>query len=166
MTLAERCRRIQALILDVDGVLTEGTIHWASDAAEAKGFHVRDGSGMKAWLASGRKLGLLSGRNSAPTAIRAKELGIEADAVIQDRADKLVGLRKLLDHWRLSPEQVAYLGDDQPDLPVLAQVGLAAAVADACPEVVRQAHFVTLRPGGRGAARELIDLITRCQGLA
>lgn len=163
MTLAERCHKIEALILDIDGVLSDGGIVWAGDAIESKTFFVRDGLAMKLWQAKGKKLALLSGRPSLPTHVRAKELGISH--VIQDRSDKRPGFAKLLTELTVNAEQVAYVGDDTPDLPILQQVGLAVAVADACSEVVRAAQFVTQTPGGRGAARETIELILRAQGL-
>lgn len=159
MTLAERCRRIEALLLDVDGVLSEGGIVWSGDAIETKRFFVRDGLGMKHWQARGKKLALLSGRPSVPTRVRAKELGVTS--VVQDRSDKVPGFKQLCSELAVTPEQVAYLGDDTPDVPILEQVGLAIAVADACPEVIRVAHYVTRAPGGQGAAREVIDLILK-----
>lgn len=163
MTLAERCRRIEALFLDVDGVLSDGAIVWAGDAIESKNYFVRDGSGMKLWQAKGKKLALLSGRPSVPTSIRAKELGIAA--VVQDRADKRPGFEKLLAALKVTAAQTAYLGDDVPDVPLLEQAGLAIAVPDACPEVLRQAHYVTRAAAGRGAVREAIELILHAQGL-
>jgi 3-deoxy-D-manno-octulosonate 8-phosphate phosphatase (KDO 8-P phosphatase) len=163
LTLAERCRQIEALILDVDGVLSDGGIVWAGDAIESKTFFVRDGLAIKLWHAKGKKLALLSGRPSLPTNVRAKELGIAA--LNQDRSDKQPGFAKLLAELETTAERTAYVGDDAPDAPILRQVGLAVAVADACPDALRVAHYITQAPGGRGAVRETVELIMRAQGL-
>ena len=162
MTLAERCRSIDALLLDMDGVLTDGGIVFSNQGSEIKHFFVRDGSAIKAWQKRQKQVGILSGRASDVTLQRAKDLGITT--VIQDRTDKQPGFESILDHWQLTKERIAYLGDDIPDVPILKQVGLAVAVADACPEVLGVAHYVTRSPGGRGAVREAIELILRCQG--
>ncbi len=161
MTLAERCRQIELLILDVDGVLSDCAIIWAGDAIETKNYFVRDGSGIKLWQAKGKKLALLSGRPAVPTTVRAKELGIAA--VVQDRTDKQPGFAKLLAEFGMKPEQTAYMGDDTPDVPILKQVGLAIVVPDAVPEALRAAHYVTQAPAGRGAVREAVELILRAQ---
>jgi YrbI family 3-deoxy-D-manno-octulosonate 8-phosphate phosphatase len=150
------------LVVDVDGVLTDGSIIYADDGTELKCFHVRDGSGLHLWRRQGKRAALITGRTSRVVEVRAAELGIEP--VLQGTADKLAGFRQLLQAVPLRPEQVAYIGDDLPDLPVLVRVGLAVAVADACPEVVAYAHYVTRARGGRGAVRETVELILRCQG--
>lgn len=162
MTLAERCRRVTALILDVDGVLSDGGITYTAQAVELKRFHVRDGSALKIWQKAGMRLAWLSGRTAQATQIRAAELGVIS--VVQGGAEKTDGYRKLLGEFNLRTEQVAYLGDDLPDLPVLQATGLALAVRDACPEVRRAAHYISCTPGGQGAVREVIELILRCQG--
>jgi 3-deoxy-D-manno-octulosonate 8-phosphate phosphatase (KDO 8-P phosphatase) len=163
LTLADRCRAIELLVLDVDGVLSDGGIAYTDPGVESKEFFVRDGSGIKLWRRAGKRVALLSGRAAQTTLVRAKELGV--DAVVQDADDKRPGFARLLRDLQVEPRQVAYLGDDVPDVPILQQCGLAAAVADACPDVLRVAHFVGRAPGGRGAVRELIELILRCQGL-
>jgi 3-deoxy-D-manno-octulosonate 8-phosphate phosphatase (KDO 8-P phosphatase) len=150
------------LLLDVDGVLTDGSIVYADDGVEIKAFHVRDGSGLKLWQLQGKRAAVISGRRSRAVEVRATELGI--DPVIQGAADKLAAYRQLLAGADLRPEQVAFVGDDLPDLPLLGNCGLAVAVADGCAEVRAAAHYVTRAPGGRGAVREVIELILRCQG--
>ncbi len=150
------------LIVDVDGVLTEGSITYSDDERELKAFHVRDGSGLKIWRFVGRQAAVITGRSSSIVERRAKELGI--DLVMQGKSEKLPAYRQLLAMTGLRSPQVCYIGDDLPDLPVLGQVGLAVAVADACPDVLVDAHYVTQALGGRGAVRETIELILRCQG--
>jgi 3-deoxy-D-manno-octulosonate 8-phosphate phosphatase (KDO 8-P phosphatase) len=161
-TLAQRCRAIEWLLLDVDGVLTEGSIIYGTGAVELKHFHVRDGAGLKLWRQCGKRAAIVSGRTSAVVEVRAAELGLAP--VLQGRWHKGPALERLLAEEGLRPEQVAYLGDDLPDLAILGRCGLAAAVADATPALFRVAHYVTRAPGGRGAVRELIELILRCQG--
>jgi 3-deoxy-D-manno-octulosonate 8-phosphate phosphatase (KDO 8-P phosphatase) len=162
LSLQQRCAAIDLLVLDVDGVLTAGGIVYADDGTELKTFHVRDGSGLKVWRQAGKRAGLITGRTSAVVQVRAAELGLEP--VVQGAADKLAAYREVLALTACRPEQAAYVGDDLPDLPVLARCGLAIAVADACAEVRAAAHYVTRAGGGRGAVREAIELILRCQG--
>jgi len=162
LTLAERCAGIELLIVDVDGVLTDGAIIYGENGVEVKAFHVRDGSGLKIWQRAGKRAALITGRSSGVVAIRAAELGIAP--VFQGAAEKLPAYRAILKETGVQPRQVCYLGDDVPDLPVLLHSGLAAAVADACTEVRAAAHYVTGAAGGRGAVREVIELILRCQG--
>jgi 3-deoxy-D-manno-octulosonate 8-phosphate phosphatase (KDO 8-P phosphatase) len=161
--LADRCAAIALLIVDVDGVLTDGGIIYGDDGVELKQFHVRDGSGLKLWQRAGKRAALISGRQSRVVEVRAAELGIAP--VVQGAADKLPAYRQILADSGLRPEQVCFVGDDVPDLPVLRNCGLAVAVADACPEVRADAHYVTRAPGGRGAVRETVELILRGQGL-
>ena len=163
MTLAARCRMITALILDVDGVLTNGDIVYTADGQEIKSFHVRDGSGIKVWQKAGKRVGLLSGRTSAVTRLRAKELGI--DAVEQGSMEKGPGFHRLLQQWNVEASSVAYVGDDIVDVPIMRQVGLAIAPADGCLEARQTAHLVTRQPGGRGAVREAIEWLLRSQNL-
>ena len=163
LTLAQRCCRISLLVVDVDGVLTGGGIVYGSGGLEVKEFHVRDGSGLKMWHRAGKRSGIVTGRSSPVVAARAEELGVSF--VEQGAADKLPAYRRILERAGTAPEAVCYVGDDVPDLPPLRGCGLAVAVADACPEVRAAAHFITRSPGGRGAVREAIELILRCQGL-
>jgi 3-deoxy-D-manno-octulosonate 8-phosphate phosphatase (KDO 8-P phosphatase) len=160
--LAERCASIKLLVLDVDGVLTDGSIVYAGAEVEVKTFHVRDGSGLKLWQQEGKQAALISGRRSAAVERRAAELGITP--VVQGVGDKLAAFRQLLAATGRTPDEVCALGDDVLDLPLLRRAGLAIAVADACSEVRQVAHHVTQAPGGRGAVREAIELILRCQG--
>jgi 3-deoxy-D-manno-octulosonate 8-phosphate phosphatase (KDO 8-P phosphatase) len=160
--LAARCQPIRLLALDVDGVLTDGRITYTADGVEIKSFHVRDGSGLVFWQKAGRQVAILSGRKSQAVHVRAAELGITL--VRQALADKRQALRDVLGALELRPEQVCAVGDDLPDLPLLRACGLAVAVADACAEARAAAHYVTLAPGGRGAVREVVELILRAQG--
>jgi 3-deoxy-D-manno-octulosonate 8-phosphate phosphatase (KDO 8-P phosphatase) len=162
LRLQERCRRIELLVLDVDGVLTDGSIIYGDDGVELKAFFVRDGSALKLWQLAGKRAAVMTGRTSRVVQVRAAELGI--DPVLQGAADKRAGFQELLRLVPLPAEQVCYVGDDLPDLPVLRRCGLGVAVADACPEVRAQAHYVTRAPGGRGAVREVVELILGCQG--
>jgi 3-deoxy-D-manno-octulosonate 8-phosphate phosphatase (KDO 8-P phosphatase) len=161
-TLSERCARIELLVLDVDGVLTEGGIIYAEDGKEIKGFHVRDGSGLAIWKHVGKKSAIITGRSSRIVEVRAAELDISP--VFQGTTQKLEPFLKILDTTRLKAEQACFIGDDIPDLSVMRRCGLAVAVADACPDVLSEAHYVTHCPGGRGAVRETIELILNCQG--
>jgi 3-deoxy-D-manno-octulosonate 8-phosphate phosphatase (KDO 8-P phosphatase) len=161
--LQTRCAAVDLLIVDVDGVLTDGGIIYSDDGAELKRFHVRDGSGLKIWQFVGKRSALITGRRSKLVEVRAAELGI--DPVVQGAAEKMPAYRDLLRAGGWRTEQVCYIGDDVLDLPVLRNCGLAVAVADACPEVIADAHYVTTARGGRGAVREAIELILRCQGL-
>jgi 3-deoxy-D-manno-octulosonate 8-phosphate phosphatase (KDO 8-P phosphatase) len=159
---ADAFARIQLLLLDVDGVLTDGRIVYTDAGQEIKAFHVRDGSGLKCWRKSGRRVAILSGRSSPAVTRRAAELGI--DPVVQGADEKLPALNRILIETNLRPEQVCAVGDDLPDLPVLSRCGLAVAVADAVPEVKAIAHFVTNEPGGHGAIREVVEWLMRGQG--
>jgi 3-deoxy-D-manno-octulosonate 8-phosphate phosphatase (KDO 8-P phosphatase) len=162
--LAARCGPIELLVLDVDGVLTDGVIAIDDQGVETKHFHVRDGSALSLWRKAGRRAALLSGRRAAAVDRRAAEL--EIHAVIQGAAEKAGAFRGLLAAQGLDARQVCYMGDDLPDLPVLsaAGLGLAACPADAAAEVRAAAHVVTQAPGGRGAVREIVELILKNQG--
>jgi 3-deoxy-D-manno-octulosonate 8-phosphate phosphatase (KDO 8-P phosphatase) len=163
ITLAERCRRIDLLIVDVDGVLTDGRIVYGDTAVETKAFHVRDGAGLRVWQMMGKRSAIITGRRSPIVERRAEETGIAR--VIQGASEKLPAFAELLAQEQLKPEQACFVGDDIPDLPVLNNCGLAVAVPDACPEARQAAHYITQTPGGRGAVRETVELILRCQGL-
>jgi 3-deoxy-D-manno-octulosonate 8-phosphate phosphatase (KDO 8-P phosphatase) len=160
--LSERCAAIELLVLDVDGVLTDGRIVYLDDGTEEKRFHVRDGSGLKLWQHVGKQSAIITGRESSVVDVRAAELGI--GHVIQGAAEKLPAYRELLATTGVRPEQVCYVGDDVPDLPLLRRCGLAVAVADACSDVLADAHYVTRALGGQGAVREVVELILRTQG--
>lgn len=159
MQLAKRAKAVTFLLLDVDGVLTDGRIIYDSDGREIKAFDIHDGAGLSQLRRAGFSIGLLSGRMSKAVDVRAKEL--EIDIVHQGIANKLAVYESLLDRCGLRDEQVAYVGDDLIDLPLFDRVGLAVAVASAQPAVRRAAHWVTRLPGGRGAVREVTDFLIR-----
>jgi 3-deoxy-D-manno-octulosonate 8-phosphate phosphatase (KDO 8-P phosphatase) len=161
-TLRERCALIELLVLDVDGVLTEGGITYCEDGKEIKRFHVRDGSGLAVWKHAGKKASIISGRTSRVVEVRAAEL--EISPVFQGTTQKLEPFRQVLQATGLNAGQACFIGDDFPDLAVMRNCGLAVAVADACPEVLTEAHYVTRCLGGQGAVRETIELILNCQG--
>ena len=162
----KRAQKIRLLLMDVDGVLTDGHIYLQSlpdgTAAEMKVFSAHDGAGLKLARLVGLRTGLITGRESAAVARRARE--VEMDFVYQDRAEKLGAYEEIIRRAGLRDEQVAYVADDLPDLPVLARVGLAVAVANARPEVKKAAHYVTTRSGGAGALREVVELVLKAQG--
>lgn len=153
---------IALLLLDVDGVLTDGAILLDADGRETKRFHVRDGLGIKAAQRCGIRVGLLTARSSAATAHRAAELGIEI--VHQGAGDKLAMFEKICQRLNLGPAAVAYMGDDLADLAVMRRVGYALAPADAADEIRQTARYVTERAGGRGAVREAIEHLLRASG--
>jgi 3-deoxy-D-manno-octulosonate 8-phosphate phosphatase (KDO 8-P phosphatase) len=160
--LAERCRALKLVLSDVDGVLSDGTLLLLDDGREARAFHVRDGLAVALAHRAGLRTGLLSGRSSAAVARRAAELGMAI--VLQDVRDKGAALRELLSRERLAAHEVAYIGDDLNDLPVMEQVGLSAAPADAPFEVRSCAFMVMSAPGGRGCLREFVEAILRARG--
>lgn len=153
---------IRLILSDVDGVLTDGAIVVDNAGIESKSFHVRDGLAIKLWQSSGFSFGLLSSRNSQIVKLRAAELGIKL--VRQGHAEKLPIAREIFSELQVEPEQVCYIGDDLPDLPVLNVVGLPVAVADAADEVRQAARWVTKLPGGRGAVRELVERVMKAKG--
>jgi 3-deoxy-D-manno-octulosonate 8-phosphate phosphatase (KDO 8-P phosphatase) len=153
---------IQLLVLDVDGVLTDGKLIINADGSESKSFNVLDGHGIKMWQRAGLKVAFLSGRSCKPTEHRAREL--EVDYYFQNCLDKLPILEELLEKSGIRKEAVAYIGDDLPDLPIMRYVGFAAAVANATDGVKRHADYVTSRDGGNGAVREVIEYILKKTG--
>ncbi|MFO0850819.1 MAG: HAD hydrolase family protein [Gemmataceae bacterium] len=162
MDLQNQVSRIELLLLDVDGVLTDGSIVYTDGGEELKRFHVRDGAGLKLWRLAGMRAAIVSGRASAAVSRRAAELGIEP--VLQGRDDKSAALDEVLAVTGLTADRVAAIGDDLPDLPVLTRCGVAIAVADACEEVRAAADRVTITPGGHGAVREAVEWLLRLQG--
>ena len=160
--LLQRARAVKLAIFDVDGVLTDGRLYFLEDGSEFKTFNTLDGHGIKMLIASGVRTAIISGRKTPVVERRANNLGIQH--LFQGREDKLVVLDGLLADLDLSYEQVAYLGDDLPDLPVIRRVGLGMAVASADPFVRQHAHGTTQARGGDGAAREFCELIMRAQG--
>jgi len=154
--------KIKLLVMDVDGVLTDGSIIVNADGSETKLFSVLDGHGIRLWQRAGLKTAIISGRASAPTKQRAEQLDIEH--VIEDCHYKLPALESLLDKLGLCPENAAYIGDDLPDLPVIRYVGFGVAVANADDELKKRADYVTARSGGAGAVREVIEHILKSCG--
>ena len=160
--MEERLKKIKLLILDVDGVLTDGRIIFDSNGIESKFFNVKDGHGIKMLQRSGVEVGIISGRESQVVYNRAVELGI--GQVYQKALDKLVPYRQMLEATGLTDEEVAFMGDDVIDIPILKRVGFAAAPADAVSEVLPFVQFVSKNRGGWGAVREVCDLILKGQG--
>jgi 3-deoxy-D-manno-octulosonate 8-phosphate phosphatase (KDO 8-P phosphatase) len=161
-----RARNIRVLLMDVDGTLTPGYVCLQtfpdSSVAEMKMFHAHDGAGVKLASIMGLRTGLITGRDSPANARRAREMGMEF--VIQGQPKKLESYKAILTRAGVTDEEVAYVGDDLPDLPLLGRAGLAVAVADAVVEVKRVAHYITTVPGGQGAVREVVELILKAQG--
>ena len=146
----------------MDGVLTDGTVIIHADGTESKRFDLVDGHGIRMWQRAGLKVALISGRNSAATVHRARQLDIVH--VFQDCHFKQPVLEQLLESLRLTAENVAYVGDDLPDLPIIRWVGYGVAVANAVDEVKSEADYVTTRPGGHGAVREVVEHILKGSG--
>lgn len=157
-----RARRIQLLILDVDGVLTDGKLYFGNNGEELKSFSTLDGHGVKLLQKSGVKVGIISGRKSDLVTRRARDLGIEI--VIQGREDKWTALQEILAHDNITHENIAFMGDDWPDLTVMSRVGLALTVANAHISVIERAHWQSRFRGGEGAVREACDMIMQAQG--
>lgn len=160
--LLSRIRGIKLLILDVDGVMTDGRIIIDDSGLESKHFDVKDGHGLKILMRYGIDVVLLTGRKSRVVDHRAADLGIKE--VHQGIWDKREVFDEILKRRKLSPEETAYVGDDVVDIPLLKRVGFGVAVADACPEATGVAHYVTEHPGGRGAVREVCEVILKAQG--
>jgi 3-deoxy-D-manno-octulosonate 8-phosphate phosphatase (KDO 8-P phosphatase) len=161
MSLHAKAARIRLFLFDVDGVLTDGTVVMHGDGSESKGFHIRDGAAIVWAQRAGLPVGLISARSSGATAHRAAQLAVRI--VEQGVKSKLTTYEQIARDARVSDENVAYMGDDLLDLPVLARVGLSAAPADAAAEVRERVDWVSTAAGGRGAARELIELVLRAQ---
>ena len=153
---------IELLVLDVDGVLTDGTLIINADGSESKSFNVRDGHGIRMWRRAGLKVAFLSGRFAEPTKHRACQL--EIDHCLQNCFDKLPTLEKLVEQLSLSAVQVAYVGDDVMDMPAIRYAGFGVAVANAVDEVKKSADYVTTCPGGSGAVREVVEYILKNTG--
>ncbi|HWO41322.1 MAG TPA: HAD-IIIA family hydrolase [Candidatus Eisenbacteria bacterium] len=153
---------IKLLLLDVDGVLTDGAIIVNDRGVETKHFHVRDGQGIALLVMAGVQVGLITGRSSKAVGLRAQELGIKL--VYQGRRNKLHAYEAIKKKTGLSDAEIAYVGDDIVDLPVLARSGLAVAVADSWSGLRTKVDYVTRQPGGKGAVREVCELLLRAQG--
>ena len=160
--IQERARAVRMIAFDVNGVLTDGSLIYGDDGQEYKAFNSRDGHGIKMLRASGVETAIITGRSSQVVLLRARNLGIAH--LFQGADDKLGAFEKLLASMNLAPEQIAYMGDDLVDLPVLRRCGLAISVPDAPDAVKARCHYVTHTGAGRGAAREACELILRAQG--
>jgi 3-deoxy-D-manno-octulosonate 8-phosphate phosphatase (KDO 8-P phosphatase) len=161
--ISRRAKDIRLLVLDVDGVLTDGGIIYTDSGEEIKTFHVRDGNGIRMVLQAGIEVALITGRRSGAVAHRAKNLNIFH--IFQGVHDKLEVLRTLQERLAVAPAEIAVVGDDLVDLPIMLPAGLAVAVADAPREVQERAHLVTTAPGGKGAVREVCEIILKSKGL-
>ena len=157
MNLDERARKIKLLLMDCDGVLTDGRLYYGASGEELKVFNARDGQGIVDWRKAGNRSGIITGRNSPIVELRAKELGI--DFVLQGRKEKVSALNELILQAGVLREEVAFIGDDTPDSELFPFVGLAFAVADAHESVLSLAHYATTANGGYGAVREVVDMI-------
>jgi 3-deoxy-D-manno-octulosonate 8-phosphate phosphatase (KDO 8-P phosphatase) len=160
--LNEKGKRIKFLLLDVDGVMTDGKVYIDDDGCETKAFNIQDGHGITLLRKAGIRVGIISGRSSRAVDIRAKQLSIEE--VHQAVDDKLKVYEQILTRYQLKDEEVAYIGDDLIDRPLLQRVGLSVAVANAHEIVKRSVDWVTKRDGGAGAVREVVDHLLKSQG--
>ncbi len=158
----EKAKKLKLLILDVDGVLTDGTLFFDQEGNEYKAFHARDGHGIKLLRQTGVEVAVISGRKSNSVALRMKSLGIEH--VYQGHENKIAAFNEIIAKIGITPEQAAHVGDDLLDLPIMIRVGLAIAVADANFAVKAHADWCTSLSGGHGAVREVCDFIMQAQG--
>ena len=160
--LEARARAVQLLVLDVDGVLTDGGLYYGENGEAFKRFDVKDGHGLVMARLVGLRAAILTARTSKIAEVRGKELGFAV--ILQGQKEKASGMGKILHQLGVAPEVCAYMGDDLNDLAPMAMVGLSACPSDAVPEVRARAHFVAQSPGGRGAVRELVELCLRASG--
>lgn len=156
-----KAAQIKLLLLDVDGVLTDGKLYFSNDGHELKAFNTLDGHGIKMLRKSGVEVGIITGRTSQLVTKRASDLGVQL--LIQGREDKFTALQELLENFPCPLDQIAFMGDDYPDLTVMCRVGLALTVPNAHHAVAEQAHWQSSLKGGEGAVREACDLIMRAQ---
>ncbi|MDU2063719.1 MAG: HAD hydrolase family protein [Sporomusaceae bacterium] len=161
LSLKERARRIKAIVLDVDGVLTDGRLFFSADGEVLKAFHVLDGMGLALSREAGLETAIITGRSSQIVQRRSDELKI--GHLYQGVSDKVTALTNLLEEAKLSIEEICYVGDDINDLPLLLSVGLACTVPNGAAEAKEAAHFITQRQGGEGAVREIIEMILKAQ---
>jgi len=165
--LKKRAAKIKVMLMDVDGTITDGSVSLLSQpdgsALEIKTFDAHDGQGLTLGRTAGLRMGVLTGRESAALRRRTNELNVEF--VYEKQAQKIPAYEEILKQAGVREDEVAYLGDDLPDLTVMRRVGLAVAVGNAAPEVKHAAHYTTARNGGKGAARELVELILKSKGI-
>ena len=159
--LIERARKVKLLLMDCDGVLTDDRLYFGEEGEIIKTFHVRDGQGIVSWHKSGFISGIISGRNSKIVERRANELGIKF--IRQGSTDKLLDFEEILTETDLAAEEVAYIGDDIPDIPLLRTVGFSATVQDAAAEVLPNVQLILQNKGGSGAIRELTDYLLKAK---
>ena len=164
--LGKRAAKIKVVLMDVDGTITDGSVTLLSQpdgsALEIKTFDAHDGQGISLAHTAGLRMGVITGRESAALRRRMKELNVEF--VYEKQAHKIAAYEEILKKAAVTEDEVAFLGDDLPDLTVMRRVGLAVAVGNAAPEVKQIAHYTTVRNGGKGAARELVELILKSKG--
>jgi 3-deoxy-D-manno-octulosonate 8-phosphate phosphatase (KDO 8-P phosphatase) len=167
LALKTRAAKIKVILMDVDGTITDGSVTLLSQpdgsALEIKTFDAHDGQGLTLGRTAGLRMGVITGRESPALRRRMKELGVEF--VYEKQPQKIAAYEEVLQKANVREDEVAYLGDDLPDLTVMRRVGLAVAVGDAVPEVKQAAHFITKKNGGKGAARELIELILKSKAI-
>ncbi len=159
--IQERASKIKLLLMDCDGVLTDGRIWLFDNGEEQKGFHTRDGLGIELWHRAGFKSGIISGRNSSAVERRAQGLGMSF--VVQGVEEKVRAFTDIVAEAGVTNEEVAFIGDDLNDIPLMIRAGFAVAVADAAAEARERAHYVTKLNGGQGAVREVIEVILKAQ---
>lgn len=157
----EAAKRVRLLLLDCDGVLTDGRLYFNESGETLKVFHARDGQGIVDWHKAGFRSGIISGRSSKIVDLRGGQLGVEF--IFQGRSEKVSAFQEIVAAAGVDPMETAFVGDDTPDAEVMPFVGFAVAVADAHDAVKRAAHFITERKGGRGAVREVVDLLLFCK---
>lgn len=160
--ICDRLRNIEVLVLDVDGVLTTGEVIYSDTGEELQRFHVHDGAGLALWHRAGKKSAIITGRGSAALERRAAELGV--NPVMMKIRDKGAAIDDLLKKINVTPDQVAIVADDVPDLPMIRQASICFAVADARPDVIAAADVTTLARGGRGAVRDAVECLLKSQG--
>lgn len=160
--IIEKAKKIKVVIFDVDGVLTDGSLFIGDDGQEYKAFNSQDGHGIKMLQKSGVAIAIITGRTSEVVKHRIRDLGIKY--LYQGQSDKNTAFMALLATLGLTPDECAYVGDDVVDLPVMTQVGLAIAVLDSHPMVIKHAHWITTRGGGKGAGRDVCEMIMQAQG--
>lgn len=162
--VSDRARKIKLLICDIDGVFSDGRIYLGNNGEELKAFNTKDGFGIKELINAGFEVAVITGRHSQIVQQRMTSLTVQH--IYQGQENKLIAYQELKDTLNLTDEQIAYIGDDGPDLPVMEKVGLAVAVNDAHPVIKKLAHYTTQQRGGFGAVRELTDLLILENGLS
>ena len=162
LEILQKAKKIKLLVCDVDGVFSDGRIYLGNDGEELKAFHTKDGFGIKALGSSGVDVAIITGRQSAIVANRMSALNVKH--IVQGQEDKLPALIQLAEELNLAPDEIAYIGDDIPDLACILHVGLGISVYDAHPAVSTKANYTTFTRGGFGAVREVCDLIMQSQG--